>query len=158
MIFVAESCSWYSVITTSNLGHVFEESLWALSATLMVASLLSAWARWRPMHRVAVVAFSSVGLGYVAYMLLVDIPLYASRWMADELAHRPYLNFLEGLRDIARPHLVTYALEIWRHEFLWMASYFSVGVWVSLALIHSPLPQRVLLPLRKRVPRRELLA
>src|SRR6185369_7763756 len=28
MIFTAELCSWYSVLTTSNLGHVFEESLW----------------------------------------------------------------------------------------------------------------------------------
>lgn len=142
MIFVAECCSWYSVITTSNLGHVFEESLWAAAATLMVASLLAAWPRWRPRHRFAVVAFCLVGLAYVAYMVFVDVPLYASRWFADELAQATYLGLADGLRDIARPHLVTYSYAIWRHEFFWMASYFSFGVWVSLALIHSPLPDR----------------
>jgi hypothetical protein len=158
MIFVAELCSWYSVITTSNLGHVFEESLWALAAMLMVASLIAAWRRWQPLHRLAVAGFSAVGLSYVAYMLWVDIPLYATRWLADEAAHRPYLGLLDGLRDIAGPHLATYATVVWRHEFLWMAAYFSVGVWVSIALIHSPLPQRVLLPLRRGLTRRELLA
>jgi hypothetical protein len=142
MIFVAEICSWYSVVTTSNLGHVFEESLWALAATLMVTSLLAAWPRWQPRHRFAVVTLGSIGLTYVLYMLLIDIPLYASRWFADELVHRPYLSFLQGMADIARPHLATYAVEIWRHEFLWMALYFSFGVWVSIALIHSPLPDR----------------
>ena len=142
MIFVAECCSWYSVITTSNLGHVFEESLWAAAAMLMVSSLLAAWSRWRPAHRYAVVGFCLVGLAYVAYMVLVDVPLYASRWLADELAQQPYLGLLDGLRDISRPRLSTYSYAIWRHEFFWMASYFSFGVWVSIALIHSPLPDR----------------
>jgi hypothetical protein len=160
MIFVAEICSWYSVISTSNLGHVFEESLWALAATLMVASLLAAWPRWQPRHRLAVATLSAIGLTYVAYMLFVDIPLYASRWLADEAAQRTYLTFLQGLEDIARPHLATYALEIWRHEFLWMGLYFSFGVWVSIALIHSPLPDRrpALLPRRRRRSQRELPA
>ncbi len=152
MIFVAEICSWYSVVSTSNLGHVFEESLWALAATLMVASLLAAWTRWQPRHRPAVVALCAIGLTYVLYMVFVDIPLYASRWLADEAAQRPYLTFVQGMRDIAHPHLVTYAFDIWRHEFYWMAMYFSFGVWVSIALIHSPLPDRVpaLLPRRRR--------
>lgn len=160
MIFVAEICSWYSVISTSNLGHVFEESLWALAATLMVASLLAAWPRWQPRHRLAVAMLSTIGLAYVAYMLFVDIPLYASRWLADEAAQRTYLTLLQGLEDIARPHLATYALEIWRHEFLWMGLYFSFGVWVSIALIHSPLPDRrpALLAHRRRRSQRELPA
>lgn len=142
-IFVAEICSWYSVVSTSNLGHVFEESLWALAATLMVASLLAAWPRWQPRHRLAVLALCAIGVTYVLYMLFVDIPLYASRWLVDEAAQRPYLTLRQGLQDIAHPHLVTYAFDIWRHEFYWMAMYFSFGVWVSIALIHSPLPDRM---------------
>ena len=39
MMLVAELCSWYSVLTTSNIGHVVEESLWGVSATLLVASV-----------------------------------------------------------------------------------------------------------------------
>ncbi|HXC59449.1 MAG TPA: hypothetical protein VN645_09030 [Steroidobacteraceae bacterium] len=141
MIFTAELCSWYSVLTTSNLGHVFEESLWALSATLMAASLLAAWPRWQPSHRLPVALLSAMAIGYVLYMVLADIPMYAGRWLASEASAAQYLTFTEGLRDIARPHLVTYAHAMWRHEFVWMSLYFSVGVWSSIALIHSPLPE-----------------
>jgi hypothetical protein len=150
MIVVAESCSWYSVLTTSNLGHALEETLWALSAALMVVSLVAAWSRWKPMHRPAVVVFSVLGVAYVSYMLLVDIPLYANRWLATEAADGQYLTVAQGLRDIVYPHAVTYAFDAWRHELLWMALYFSVGVWISIGLVHSPLPEsrRIVPPLR----------
>lgn len=150
MIVLAESCSWYSVLTTSNLGHAMEETLWALAALLMVLSLLAAWPRWKSMHRPAVVVFSVLGVAYVSYMLLVDIPMYANRWFASEAAGRHYLSFAQGLRDIAWPHAVTYSFEVWRHELLWMALYFSAGVWLSIGLVHSPLPEsrRVVPPLR----------
>jgi hypothetical protein len=146
MIVVAELCSWYSVLTTSNLGHAFEETLWALSAALMVTSLLVAWPCWKPLHRPAVVVLSTIGVAYVLYMLLVDIPLYANRWLMDEAAGRRYLGLGEGLRDILYPHAVTHAFEAWRHELVWMALYFSAGVWISIGLVHSPLPQRRPLP------------
>ena len=142
LIAVAELCSWYSVLTTSNFGHVFEESLWAISAALMVLSLLVAWKRWQRPHLPTVVLLSAAGLAYFAYMLLVDVPLYASRWMADELAGRTYLTLSEGLRDIARPHVVSYVWELWRSELDWMVMYFGFGVWISIALIHSPMPLR----------------
>lgn len=35
LVAVAEACSWYSVLTTSNLGHVAEESIWGLSVALL---------------------------------------------------------------------------------------------------------------------------
>ena len=36
LIAIAEVCSWYSVITTSNAGHVIEETIWGASAALAV--------------------------------------------------------------------------------------------------------------------------
>ena len=45
LIAVAETCSWYSVLTTSNIGHVIEESLWGVSAMLLVISLLVSLSR-----------------------------------------------------------------------------------------------------------------
>src|SRR5260221_123407 len=38
LIAVAEACSWYSVLTTSTLGHVAEEAFWGLSGALLVLS------------------------------------------------------------------------------------------------------------------------
>ena len=34
LIAIAETFSWYSVLTTSNLGHVAEESIWGLCAVM----------------------------------------------------------------------------------------------------------------------------
>src|SRR5262249_7800697 len=45
MIVVAEVCSWHAVLTTCYLGHVFEESLWALSASLLLVSCVALWSR-----------------------------------------------------------------------------------------------------------------
>lgn len=41
LIALAECFSWYSVLTTSNLGHVVEETLWGLTAALLVATLVT---------------------------------------------------------------------------------------------------------------------
>src|SRR6202007_2257281 len=40
-IAVAECCSWYSVLPTSNIGHVAEESIWGLCGALITASLIA---------------------------------------------------------------------------------------------------------------------
>ena len=45
LIVLAECCSWHSVLTTSNLGHVFEESLWGGCAAALVISLVLVWPR-----------------------------------------------------------------------------------------------------------------
>jgi hypothetical protein len=71
---VAEICSWYSVLTTSNLGHVIEESLWGLSALLAVIAMAAFHphcpGRWRPALLTGVLA----GVPYTAYMFLIDVP------------------------------------------------------------------------------------
>src|SRR5882757_3557847 len=51
LIAVAEACSWYSVLTTSNLGHVVEESIWGLSVALLVLSVLTIYPRCTPSGR-----------------------------------------------------------------------------------------------------------
>ncbi|MDB6106103.1 MAG: hypothetical protein JWO52_6102, partial [Gammaproteobacteria bacterium] len=41
LIATAEVCSWYAVLTTSNLGHVAENSLWAICAVLVIGAMIS---------------------------------------------------------------------------------------------------------------------
>ncbi len=62
LIVVAEICSWYSVLTTSNIGHVVEESLWGVSAALLVACLLSLWPKASARLRTMLLAMSVTGL------------------------------------------------------------------------------------------------
>ena len=152
LIAIAEICSWYSVLTTSNLGHVAEESLWGICAAMMVASMVVVSAactgRLRRMLQVACV----VGTAYVTYMFLVEVPMYWSRWIADEASGRQYLSILQGLRDASDRWIVSYHWQDWKNEVVWKTLYFSVAVWFSISLIHAPVPQmRTLAAERRRL-------
>jgi len=138
LIVIAETCSWYSVLTTSNLGHVVEESLWGLCAALMVASLMAIWPRCAPRQRPLLALWCAAGVAYVVFMFLVDVPMYWSRWLADEAMGRQYMSLFQGIQDISGRWVVSHRWEDWRSEVTWMSLYFSVAVWISLALVHTP--------------------
>ena len=36
--------------------------------------------------------------------------------------------------------VVSHSWDIWKTEVVWMSLYFSVAVWLSVALIHAPVP------------------
>jgi hypothetical protein len=140
LIVVAETCSWYSVLTTSNLGHVAEESIWGLSALLLVASMLVVWPRCERSYRPWLVGWCAVGVAYVAFMFLHDVPMYWSRWLADGASGRQYLSIVQGVHDTYRHRVVSYRWLDWKSEVAWMSLYFSIAVWLSIALIHVPAP------------------
>jgi hypothetical protein len=138
LIAIAETFSWYSVLTTSNLGHVVEESIWGLCAVLLVASLITIWPRCNKPARPLLALWGIAGLAYIGYMFLVDVPMYWWRWIADETNGRLYLDITDGLRDVSQRWVVSHRWEDWQSELVWMSLYFSVGVWVSISLIHAP--------------------
>jgi hypothetical protein len=142
MIAIAETCSWYSVLTTSNLGHVFEESIWGLCAALMVVSLVAIWPRCDTRFRTVLAASCALGLAYVAYMFRVDVPMYWARWIADQSAGRLYLSLAQGLADVSQRWVVSHRWRDWQHEVIWMTLYFSVAVWMSIFLVHAPVLRR----------------
>jgi hypothetical protein len=142
MIVLAETCSWYSVLTTSNIGHVIEESLWGLAAALLVASLLSLWPRVGVRVRPMLLAMALTGLAYVGFMFMVDVPMYWERWLADEASGRSYLSLGQGLQDTSGRWVVSHQWQVWKSEVLWMSLYFSVAVWLSIAFVHTPTLRR----------------
>jgi hypothetical protein len=142
LIVVAETCSWYSVLTTSNLGHVIEETLWGVCAALLVASLAHIWPRCASRMRPLLAFWCVAGITYVVFMFGVDVPMYWSRWLADEASGRHYLSLAQGLLDVSGRWVVSHRWEDWKSEVTWMTMYFSVAVWLSIALVHAPLPKR----------------
>jgi hypothetical protein len=151
LIAIAETCSWYSVLTTSNLGHVAEESIWGLSAALLVASMVVIWPRCTATRRPVLVAWCVAGVAYIAFMFFVDVPMYWSRWIADEASGRHYMSIVEGVRDVSVHGIISYRWDDWKSEVVWMSLYFSVAVWLSIALIHAPVPE-ARIPARERNP------
>jgi hypothetical protein len=138
LIAVAETCSWYSVLTTSNLGHVAEESIWGLSVALLVISVAAIYPRCTASRRSMLAACCIAGLAYVAFMFAVDVPMYWSRWLADEASGRHYMSIAQGVLDVATRRVVSYRWEVWKSEIAWMSLYFSLAVWISMSLIHAP--------------------
>lgn len=138
LIAVAELFSWYSVLTTSNAGHVVEETLWGLGAALLAASLALVWPQVDRAHRPLLALWASAALLYAVYMFGVDVPMYWTRWLADADSGRATLGVVEGFVDASTRWVVSHHWEDWRGEVVWMTAYFSLGVWTSIALVSTP--------------------
>jgi hypothetical protein len=137
LILIAEICSWYSVVTTSNAGHVIEEALWGSSAALVVVAMVLLRAHWTGARRRIFFGWCALGVVYVAFMFLHDVPMYWSRWISDEERGRPYLSLWQGFTDISHHRVVSYSWKDWKSEIAWMSLYFSVAVWISISLVYA---------------------
>lgn len=138
LIVIAELCSWHAVLSTSNLGHVLEESLWGLGAAGVSLSLLHLRRRCAPELRRLLLWCGVAGLGYMFYMFCVDVPMYWARWLEDTAQGRPALGLAQGAIDAATRWRVSHHWDDWKSEVVWMSLYFSTAVWVSIGLIHAP--------------------
>jgi hypothetical protein len=136
-IAIAQVCCWHAVLTTRNLGHVFENSLWGISAALIVICLVATAWQVPASRSVTLAVWTAGGALYVAYIFIFDVPMYWARWKADEALGRRYLALAQGAVDVARRSVVSRRWEVWRNEVPWMSLYFSVGVWVSISLIFA---------------------
>ena len=141
-IVLAEVCSWYAVLTTAQWAHAIENSIWGISAALLVAGLLIIGP-----HRLAdlyppTIAWAIGGGAYVIFMLCLDVPMYWSRWLADRKRGRKYLSIAQGVVDVCRRRVVSYLWEDWKDEVLWMSLYFTLGVWSSISLVYASIALR----------------
>ena len=134
LIVIAEICSWYAVITTSYLGSTVENSIWAITFLLIAIALLRLLTEFHGVMRWAIAA-TVVGIaGYLAFLVTIDVPMYFARWQADLASGKQLLGILAGLHDVSTRWIVTHDVAHWQPEFAWMALYFSLAVWSSLAL------------------------
>jgi hypothetical protein len=135
LIVLAEGCSWYAVLTTEQRAHAAENSLWGLAAVLLVAAL---WAIGP--HRFAALYPTVIaGAAYVAFIFVYDVPMYWSRWRADQAQGRHYLSIAEGWVEVRRRGSVSWRWQDWKDEVPWMSLYFTFGVWSSIWLVYASL-------------------
>jgi hypothetical protein len=134
LILLAEFCSWYAVVTTSYLGNAVENSIWAVTFLLIAIALLRLVNAFRgPMQLAIGIGIAGIA-GYLAFLVVVDVPMYFGRWEADLASGKPLLGIVAGLHDLATRWVVTHDIAHWHEELAWMALYFSAAVWSSLGL------------------------
>lgn len=146
LIVAAQICCWYGVLTTSSLAHAIENSIWAFTFLLVGIGLGRLLPEFDGAVRlVLLLAISGIGC-FIAFLAIVDVPMYVGRWQAGRTRGSPLLRPLEGLRDASTRWIVTRDIAHWKDEIAWMSLYFSAAVWASLALcvvysLDSHLPQ-----------------
>ncbi|AMN42897.1 hypothetical protein [Rhodoplanes sp. Z2-YC6860] len=134
LIVVAECLSWYAVLTKNFLGNAIENSLWAVAFFIIGIGLCRLLPEFDGLAR-AIFAVTIVGIvGYLAFLMTVDVPMYLNRWRAHLANGSRLLGPLEGLRDVSTRWVVTHDIAEWKDEIPWMSLYFSAAVWSSLAL------------------------
>lgn len=145
MIVLAELCSWYAVLTTNNLLHAVENSLWTLAAVAAAAAIVTAGAFLDEKGRQFAAAALACAAGYVAFMAITDVPMYLARWQADVASGHEYLPLRDGMREVLRRCVVTRDWDAWGQDVPWLSLYFTIAVWISIALAHVPAmaPRRV---------------
>lgn len=138
IIIIAEVFSWYAMLTTNYLGSVFEESLWTLSGILIVTCLIVLWPKIAKFHRKYLAMMILFGLGFIVFMVTVDVPMYWARWQQDTSAGVQYLSLAQGIYESWHRYDVSFDMALWKDEIPWMTLYFTVAVWVSISLTHAP--------------------
>ena len=138
LIFVAECFSWYACTTTNFFGTMVEESLWAVAATITLAAFVTSRPRYSGPQKNFLSAGIICAFGYVIYMITVDIPAYATRWIEDQATGKTYSTLKDGFIEVATVWKQTYAQADWQYEFIWMSLYFSVAVWISIYIMNGP--------------------
>lgn len=134
LIVIAECLSWYGVLTTNYLGNAIENSTWAMTFFIIGIGLCRLVPEFDgPVRAVLLIAILGIA-GYLAFLLIVDVPMYLSRWRAHIGGGNKRLRPLQGLRDVSTRWVVTHDLSEWKDEIPWMSLYFSAAVWASLAL------------------------
>ena len=84
VIIAAEILSWLAVLTTNNLLHAAENSLWTFTAAMAAAYLASRWTRVDDRGRGVIIAALFCAVAYIAFMAIVDVPMYLARWHSGQ--------------------------------------------------------------------------
>jgi len=148
LICCAECFSCTGTITTNSMWFMLEEGSWVLSGWLLAP--ISFWmlysmyynpARPYEMNRSAyrfLVGLSAWLVIYCPWGVVSDVPANYRRWQDEVNNGTVYFSFADGLEDAANKRNVTHDWDTWSPYLLWMTSYFSVGVWSSIALMFAP--------------------
>ena len=138
IIVVAEVSSWYAVLTTNNFFHALENALWTCTAGLAIATCIRLRSVVPAAARRALDGAIGAGALYLAFMLFYDVPMYVSRWLGDRAAGHEKLSLLDGVAETLQRCTVTRDWTAWQQDVTWLTLYFTLAVWMSLTLPHTP--------------------
>tara|TARA_R110001592_G_scaffold363372_1_gene685919 strand:- start:17363 stop:18160 length:798 start_codon:yes stop_codon:yes gene_type:complete len=136
---LAQVFCWHSILTLNHITQAVEELLWAAGLSWMAGLLaIIAMDTTGGVHLLAIAGIVG-SVVFVAYVLLFDIPMYWRRFRGGRNTGLQYLTISQGVGDAIKRREPALAWNKWRDDALWLTPYFSLGVWVSMALVLVPL-------------------
>lgn len=134
MIVVAEIFSWLAVLTKNDLYHAAENALWTVAAAFAATFLASRWPEASEAGRSVILGALACAAVYLVFMAAYVVPMYLRRWEPGGT----YLSLGEGMRELLAPCVVERGWGHWRQDAAWLTPYFTIAVWMSIALVHVP--------------------
>lgn len=134
IILVAEILSWLAVLTKNDLFHAAENALWTVAAAFAAAFLASRWDDSGEVGRQVIAVSIVCAAVYIVFMVAYVVPMYLRRWEPGGA----YLSLREGMRQLVGPCVVERDWAHWRQDAAWLTPYFTIAVWMSIALVHVP--------------------
>jgi hypothetical protein len=134
----AQGFCWHSVLTLNHITQAVESLLWAAGFVWMsillgaIAVDSSGWVRSLAIFGVL------CSMAFVAYVLGVDAPMYWRRYQRGRACGQTYMRLGHGVRDAWHRRVRSGNWGAWKADALWLTPYFSVGVWVSIAMVWVP--------------------
>jgi len=135
IIVLAQVFCWYATLTINHVWHGLEELAWVVMIVLAGACLIAGFGELSGSQTWVMSIGLIACLASLYVMLAVDVPMYFSRAKEARAAGVATLTMHQGIQDSLRRRIQTYDWRIWKKEVLWMSSYFTLGVWLSIAMM-----------------------
>jgi hypothetical protein len=136
---VAQAFCWHSILTLNHITQAVESFLWAAGFSWMAALLTVIAMDTNGLIHLLAIAGVVCSVAFVTYCLTVDIPLYLRRFRRGRAHGQAYLGIAEGARDAWDRREISHSWDRWKDDALWLTPYFSVGAWISMALVFLPM-------------------
>ncbi|MGL4566837.1 MAG: hypothetical protein ACRCVD_16195 [Halioglobus sp.] len=136
---VAQAFCWHSILTLNHITQAVESFLWAAGFSWMAALLTVIAMDTNGLIHLLAIAGVVCSVAFVVYCLTVDIPLYLRRFRRGREDGQAYLGIAEGARDAWDRREISHSWDRWKDDALWLTPYFSVGAWISMALVFLPM-------------------
>jgi hypothetical protein len=130
----AEVLSWFAVLTQNDLFHALENSVWPLTVVIAVFFLATRWPYESERGRMTILGAVGCAAAYVVFMAAYVVPMYLARWQPDQT----YLSVADGVGQVLQRCTVEHDWALWWQDAAWLTPYFTVCVWLSIALAHVP--------------------
>lgn len=135
IIVAAQLSCWYATLSLNHFWHGVEEAIWILMLVIVTACFIKGVFELDGFLQLVMMIGLLASLAAIYIMLFVDIPMYLKRTRKGRKKGRRYLGLIRGMQDAWNRREPTGAWKVWKHEVVWLSTYFTVGVWLSIGMV-----------------------